>query len=93
LNTASDLSSIELFANAVPKSGELPSGTPESIDSKRESPAFLMHEVIASLDGYFCSARRNFNWKRQGASRTFGWRASVIRDGSRGVPQKISPAR
>jgi len=53
---------IGLFANAVLKSGELPSGTAESIDSKREIPAFLMHEIIASLDGYLCSTRCNFDW-------------------------------
>jgi hypothetical protein len=23
-----------------------------------------MHEVIVSLDGYFCSPGRNFDWKR-----------------------------
>ena len=47
-----------------------------------------MHEVIASLDGYFCSPERNFDWKRGGVSRIPPAGVRVYSETIRGVPQK-----
>jgi hypothetical protein len=55
LKTASTLSSIGQFANTAVKSGDLLSGAPGSIASRRENHVFLMHELIASLDACTCS--------------------------------------
>jgi len=50
-----------------------------------------MGEIIASLDGYFCSPGHNFDWKRAGVSRVVPQRARSHGNGGEGVRQE-SPA-
>ncbi len=46
-----------------------------------------MHEIIASLDGYFCSARRNFDWNDGGSF----WNLRLARQCNQGRKSR-SPA-
>jgi hypothetical protein len=50
-----------------------------------------MGEIIASLDGYFCSSRHNLDWKRAGVSQVIPQRARSQGNGGEGVRQE-SPA-
>src|SRR6266480_5212497 len=50
-----------------------------------------MGEIIALLDGYFCSPGHNFDWKRAGVSRVIPQRARSQDNGGEGFRQE-SPA-
>ena len=49
-----------------------------------------MGEIIASLDGYFCSPEHNFDWKHAGVSRAIPQRAISGGNGGEGVRQESS---
>jgi hypothetical protein len=63
LDIASEHSSTGRFENRIAKSGDLQSSALRNISSTRETHASWMGEIIALLHGYFCSPRRNFDWK------------------------------
>jgi hypothetical protein len=68
LNLSSEPSSTGRFVNGAGKNDGLQSGALRNISLTQETRVSLMHEIIASLDRYFCSPRHNFNWKRSGVT-------------------------
>src|SRR6266404_9389963 len=83
LNIPLEHSSTGRFANSAAKSADLQSSALPNISSTRGTRVSWMGEIIASLDGYFCSPGHNFDWKHARVSRLIPQRARCHGNGAR----------